>query len=155
MLKKYHPDHFSGNKKYAEEKTAKINEAYEKLKPIFEAKEEEKELKKFMSNLGEKQKINPNKKVVKNVAKTKDQPKEKSTKKRENKVEKKPKKQEVKKEKVIENTLIKDERKEENDIGKKILDVSIVVLGAIAILLLILFLTGVIRWQKNLKKWKG
>ena len=76
LLKKYHPDYYLGNKKYAQEKTAKINEAYQKLKPIFEAKEE-KEIEKFDEILGKNQTIKPNKKVVEKVAKF--QPEKKKT----------------------------------------------------------------------------
>ena len=143
LLKKYHPDYYLGNKKYAQEKTAKINEAYQKLKPIFEAKEE-KEIEKFDEILGKNQTIKPNKKVVEKVAKF--QPEKKKTiNKTSISTEKTQKKEQTKKEKVISKTLNKEKTKKEKNLEKRVLDITIFVLGGIAILLAILFFTGVIK----------
>ena len=38
LLKEYHPDLFNGNKKYAELKSAEINEAYQAISQYFESK---------------------------------------------------------------------------------------------------------------------
>ena len=148
MLKKYHPDVCLQGKEYAQQKTLEINEAYEKIKEYLEEQEDIKNINNFFKE--EKTKTESvrteEKKPFSPALFLKELFKKIKVKFKKNSTKPKSKVAKEKKVKFVKNTLIKDERKQERNWSKIFLDIVICGLSVVAIILIVLFAVGVIKW---------
>lgn len=158
LLKKYHPDCYQGSTSFAENKTAEINEAFEKVCQYLE--EQEKDTRARIREKIERQK-QKQQEVFSSAKKTKKKPVKEI---KEEKVNEKPEEEidlnlatdkfeyiqtekpcEKTKKKLIAKTMIEDESKNKEKQGKKFLDITIYGLVLLIVILVVLFFTGVIR----------
>lgn len=171
LLKKYHPDIYQGSIQYAEQKSAEINDAFEKICEFLDKQEkpsEENNVKENSENVSSNTSWEQEKEIREEARrkreKKENRAKEKAEKqqKREIRKENRKKKREEKERKfqeeideeerinrltkdkpTIDNTLIEDER-DPDKIEKTLLDFAIYGFIGMLILLLILYFTGVI-----------